>query len=406
MTLNQTVVSENTAVTAGSGHAERNVPGSERHTEAHDQQQLGHEQPQPGTGNFDGIGGGIANNHGVVTINGSRINSNFAGGPQGGGIATGNLDGQPGAMASLTVNFTQVNDNQAPDRGWRRHPEPLRFRDAQPLAGQRQHLAERWRHRERQRTRRRTANPTRLVLNLSQVDDNTATTPAGSQGPPIAAGGIANGGTAVPTSRRLTATWRCTRAAPTIVNHGLMTINLSQVNRNHAAGTGGVASGGGIIDALAPGAPTRSAINLSTVSDNTAGGVGGGVANGLPNPNMPLPGGPLTINHSLITGNAAGLGGGGIFNVERDRHPFAHTRDRQPPRQLRTDRIDRRLQLRTANTTGSVAATNVTMAEPTVRIAAPERSLFVSRGLLRTLLPDPVFVGGRGQRGVVGRRRR
>ena len=61
--------------------------------------------------------------------------------------------------------------------------------------------------------------------------------------------------------------------------------------------------------------PTFLTINNSSISNNTAGGVGGGIANGLPNPNMPLPGGTLTINHAQITGNTAGLGGGGIFNV-------------------------------------------------------------------------------------------
>jgi hypothetical protein len=55
-------------------------------------------------------------------------------------------------------------------------------------------------------------------------------------------------------------------------------------------------------------------LNKSKVDDNTAGGDGGGIANGVPlgGPN-PVLGGPVTLNHSQVTGNTA-TQGGGIFN--------------------------------------------------------------------------------------------
>jgi hypothetical protein len=89
----------------------------------------------PGTGNFDGVGGGIANNQGVVTLNSSQVTGNFAGGPQGGGIVTGNLAGGPGPTASLTLNKSAVNDNTAPLAGGGGHPEPLGRRHPQQQRG-------------------------------------------------------------------------------------------------------------------------------------------------------------------------------------------------------------------------------------------------------------------------------
>jgi hypothetical protein len=51
-------------------------------------------------------------------------------------------------------------------------------------------------------------------------------------------------------------------------------------------------------------------LNNSQVNDNTAGGNGGGIANGL---GSMIPGAPITLNHSQVTGNTAAHGGG-IFN--------------------------------------------------------------------------------------------
>ena len=50
------------------------------------------------------------------------------------------------------------------------------------------------------------------------------------------------------------------------------------------------------------------------MNGNTAGGNGGGISNGLVLPQMTLPGGPVTLNHSQVTGNTAAHGGG-IFNA-------------------------------------------------------------------------------------------
>ena len=101
-----------------------------------------------------------------------------------------------------------------------------------------------------------------------------------------------------------------------IVNHGTMTLNKTEVNGNTAAGSGVVASGGGIISAQGPpgSVPTTLTLNNSKVNNNRAGGDGGGIANGVPLPGpMPLIGGALTLNHSQVTGNTAAHGGG-IFN--------------------------------------------------------------------------------------------
>ena len=45
------------------------------------------------------------------------MSNNFAGGAAGGGIASGNYMGSPGPTSQLTLNFSQVNDNTAPNAG-------------------------------------------------------------------------------------------------------------------------------------------------------------------------------------------------------------------------------------------------------------------------------------------------
>ena len=151
-----------------------------------------------------------------------------------------------------------------------------------------------------------------LTLSQSKVDGNTATAQAGPGGPPIAAGGIANGGNATLNSTQVDNNTASHTSGAGIVNHGTMTLNKSEVNGNTAAGSGPVASGGGIISAQGePGSlPTTLTINNSQVNNNRAGGSGGGIANGLPGA---LHGGALTMNHSQVTGNTA-THAGGIFN--------------------------------------------------------------------------------------------
>ena len=91
-----------------------------------------------------------------------------------------------------------------------------------------------------------------------------------------------------------------------------MTLNKSEVNGNTAAGSGPVASGGGIISGQGPPGTgdTVLTLNNSQVNDNTAGGNGGGIANCL---GSMVPAAPITLNHSQVTGNTAAHGGG-IFN--------------------------------------------------------------------------------------------
>jgi hypothetical protein len=136
-------------------------------------------------------------------------------------------------------------------------------------------------------------------------------------GPPIAAGGIANGGNAVLNKTEVDNNTASFTSGGGIVNHGTMSLNKSEVNGNTAAGSGLFASGGGIVSAQGePGSvPTTLALSNTVVKNNSAGGFGGGIANGIPLPGpMPLIGGVLTLNHSKVTRNTAGIHGGGIFN--------------------------------------------------------------------------------------------
>ena len=319
VSVNQSTIANNTAVTAGGGIASGTFPGTSGTPTLTVNGSWIINNNSPGTGNFDGVGGGIANNHGTVSINGSQINNNTAGGPQGGGIATGNLDGQPGPLASLAVNFTQVNDNTAPNAGGggiQNLSGVVKINGSQVNGNTSLNGGGIASGNGNGGT---PPNPARLEVNFSQVNDNTATAPPGSQGPPIAAGGIANGGTAILNGVEVVGNIALHTSGGGIVNHGTMTLNFTDVSHNKAEGTGGVASGGGIISAQGMGVPTTLTMFLSSVSDNTAGGVGGGIANGLPNPKNPtmsLPGGTLNITLSLITENTATLGGGGIFNVQ------------------------------------------------------------------------------------------
>jgi hypothetical protein len=71
----------------------------------------------PGTGNNDGVGGGLVNLQGTATLNSSQVTGNFGGGAAGGGIARGDYTGGPGSTSSLKLNNSDVNDNTAPLAG-------------------------------------------------------------------------------------------------------------------------------------------------------------------------------------------------------------------------------------------------------------------------------------------------
>jgi hypothetical protein len=321
VTLNHSRVSGNTASQAGGGIASATFdPSSVARLTLNNSTVTGNQQTLgPQDDNALG-GGGIVNVLGTVTLNSSQVNTNTAQGFVGGGIANGDYFSFSGTSSVLTLNGSQVDHNTAPNAGGGGIQNLLgsvtinssHVNDNTSLNG----------------GGISSGNGNggippgtgHLVLSKSQVNGNTATAPApqpGSQGgPPIAAGGIANGGDAVLNSTQVDNNTASHTSGAGIVNHGTMTLNKSEVNGNTAAGTGVVASGGGIISAQGPPGSVSTALTLnnSKVNNNTAGGDGGGIANGVPLPGpMPLIGGQLTLNHSQVTGNTASHGGG-IFN--------------------------------------------------------------------------------------------
>jgi hypothetical protein len=112
-----------------------------------------------------------------------------------------------------------------------------------------------------------------------------ATAGPGGEGPPIAAGGIANGSEMVIDHSKVDDNSSPNELGAGIVNHAMMTISHSEVNRNTAAASGVPGSGGGIANLEGPPGATPAAvlsIDRSKIDDNSAGGWGGGIANGLP----------------------------------------------------------------------------------------------------------------------------
>jgi hypothetical protein len=239
------------------------------------------------------VGGGIANgdyfnfasSDSVLTLTGTQVNGNVAPNAGGGGIQ--NL------LGSVTVNGSQVNDNTALNGGG------ISSGSGGAPEG---------------------APTSHLVVNKSQIDGNAAIAPVpqpGSMsGPPIAAGGLANGGSAILNQSEVDNNTASHTSGGGIVNHATMTLNHSRVVGNSAAGEGVLSSGGGIVNADGPPGtpPAVLTLNQSAVDDNSAGGDGGGIANGIPlGGPMPLVGGQITMNQSEVVGNSA-LHGGGVFN--------------------------------------------------------------------------------------------
>ena len=318
VTLNLSQVTGNTATDAGGGIASATFdPTSVAKLTLNFSRVTDNSQTVSAQDNGLG-GGGIVNILGTVTVNLSQVTGNTAQGFVGGGIATGDYMNFSGTTSLLTVNASQVNDNTAPNAG----------------GGGIQNLLGKVTINTSQVNGNSSLNgggvssgngmgggtPCNgsVTINWSQVNGNAATAPAPSGpggGPPIAAGGIANGCTAVLNNTQVDGNTAVNTSGAGIVNHGVMTLNNSEVNKNTAAGHGALASGGGIINAN-PGAPNSGILTLnnSRVNNNTAGGNGGGIANGLVLGQMSIPGGPLTLNHSQVIGNTA-QAGGGIFNV-------------------------------------------------------------------------------------------
>jgi hypothetical protein len=314
LTLNHSKVIGNTATQAGGGIASATFdPSSVAKLTLNNSAVTGNSQTESPASSTSLGGGGIVNVLGTVILNSSQVNGNSAMGFVGGGIANGDYFGFSGTSSFLTLNGSQVDNNTAPNAG----------------GGGIQNLLGTATLNSSQVDGNTSLNgggissgngnggsaqpgTSHLVLSKSQVDGNTATAPPGAGAPPIAAGGIANGGDAILNSTEVDNNTASHTSGAGIVNHGTMTLNKSEVNGNTAAGNGPVASGGGIISAQGePGSlPTTLTLNNSQVDNNRAGGSGGGIANGLP---MALPGGALTLNHSTVTGNTA-THGGGIFN--------------------------------------------------------------------------------------------
>ena len=324
VTLNFSTVTRNTATDAGGGIASATSAASSsvakltlNFSRVTDNSQTAGPASSSSLG-----GGGIVSILGKVTLNVSQVSGNSAMGFVGGGIASGDYIDTPPSnpSSSLTLNGSQVDGNTAPNAG----------------GGGIQNLLGTVTVTNSHVNGNTSLNgggissgngnggippgTSHLTLNNSQVNGNTATAPVpapGSMsGPPIAAGGIANGGVAVLNNTQVNNNTASHTSGGGIVNHGTMTVKNSQVNGNTAAGNGIVASGGGIISAQGmPGsAPTTLTVINSRVNYNRAGGDGGGIANGVPLPGpMPLVGGALKLVSSQVIGNTAAAGGG-IFN--------------------------------------------------------------------------------------------
>ena len=321
VTLNHSQVTGNTAAMAGGGIASATFdPSNVAKLTLNSSAVSGNQQTLGPQDNALG-GGGIVNLLGTLTLNSSQANGNTAQGFVGGGIASGDYMSFSSSSSVLTLNKSQVNGNTAPNAG----------------GGGIQNLLGSVTLNSSQVNDNTSLNgggissgngnggvppgTAHLTLNKSQVDGNTATAPVpqpGSEGgPPIAAGGIANGSDAVLNNSEVDNNTASHTSGAGIVNHGTMTLNKSEVNGNTAAGSGLVASGGGILNAQGPPGSVDTGIltlNNSRVNNNSSGGDGGGIANGLPLPGpMSPPGGAVTLNHSQVTGNSAAHGGG-IFN--------------------------------------------------------------------------------------------
>jgi len=313
VTLNHTQVTGNTATQAGGGIASASGPAGVAKLTLNNSTVTGNSQSESSPDSLGG--GGIVNILGTVTLNSSQVNRNSAQGFVGGGIASGDYLNFSGTTSFLTLNNSQVNGNTAPNGNGG---------GIQNLLGTATLNGSQVDGNTSVNAGGISSGPgnggapgdtSQLILSKSEVNGNTATAPVpqpGEGAPPIAAGGIVNGGNATLNSTKVDNNTTSHTSGAGIVNHGTMTLNKSEVNSNTAAGSGPVASGGGIVSAQGPPetVPTTLTINNSQVNNNTAGGNGGGIANGI---SPMLTGGALTLNHSQVTGNTAAHGGG-IFN--------------------------------------------------------------------------------------------
>jgi hypothetical protein len=264
-------------------------------------------------GNVAAPGGGIFNVEGTLTLNHSTVTGNASAGGMmaaGGGIASGvrhRAARHHHAELLWVGNTTSTSQAGISTR-----------RDADPqLQPGRQHRGGGGGGIASGTGGMGGSGASKLVLNFSQVNGNTA-----NGGPMAGAGGVANGGTAAIKGSVVADNTAPGAAGGGILNHGVMTITGSRISGNTAsadsAGDQGI--GGGIaninLGPVAPGAVNGGvlAITASQIRGNTASGQGGGIFEATITPAGPAPGGPLTLTLSQVTGNTAGQGGG-IFAV-------------------------------------------------------------------------------------------
>jgi hypothetical protein len=308
VTLDHSQVSGNSAVMAGGGIAQATFdPSSVATLTVRHSSVSGNQQTLPASDSGLG-GGGILNVVGVVTLDHSKVNGNTAQGFVGGGIASGDYFNFSSTDSVLIVKHSQVNGNTAPNAG----------------GGGVQNLLGSATVDHSQVNGNTSLNgggiasgnagspdlTAHLLVKHSKVNGNTATAGPGGGGPPLAAGGIANGSDAVLDHSKVDDNTASHGLGGGIVNHGTMTVKHSEVNRNTAAASGFAGSGGGIFNVTPPDSPPAVlAVDRSRIDRNSAGGFGGGIANGA----GPLAGGAVALTHSHVMHNTAAHGGG-IFN--------------------------------------------------------------------------------------------
>jgi hypothetical protein len=265
-------------------------------------------------GNTDGMGGGILNLEGTLTLNHSQVTGNTAeGGPMsdGGGIASGTLG--TGPLGTTTLNASQVNGNTTSGSagGILNHGGTLTLNASQVNGNT---AADGGGGIASGTGGMGTNSSSSLVLNSSQVNGNTA-----NGGPRAGAGGIANGGTATINSSQVNGNTAPGGFGGGILNHGQMSIHASTVDNNATPedSAGDQGEGGGIanldITALTGAANSGVlSVSLSQVAGNSASGAGGGILEDGVNSDdgLGLPGGPLSLQLTQVTGNSAAQGGG------------------------------------------------------------------------------------------------
>lgn len=313
--LNSSQVIGNTATDAGGGIASATFdPSSPARLVLIDSDVNGNSQTSNDSTTALG-GGGIANLDGSAVLLRSDVLRNTAQGFVGGGIANGDYLGT-GGSSTMTLDYTCVNGNSAPNAGGGGIQNLL---GSVTLYGSQVDNNTSLNGGGISSGSAGTSGTAKLRIHDSQVNGNTATAGGGGEGPPVAAGGIANGSMTWIDHSQIERNNAPHGIGGGIVNHGRMIVKSSQVSGNTAAAGGFSGSGAGILNSEGPPGTTPANLTLvwTRVIHNTAGsgGYGGGIANGVPLPAGPPPlvGGTVSLWHTLVAGNFAGHGGG-IFS--------------------------------------------------------------------------------------------